>query len=293
MPSAKSWARTTRTPGAPTIPSPKFPIDLAASQRKDKWTISRGKGSDTLLAGTAEKKEPLSAPHVTGIHSSFSATAKNLGKWSLPKPSSVPQTAPTLKDAGNKPANNAQAGSSSSARNKWIVLPPESLPSHHKQPLNTTTFQNRHGDVKSSSFEHARRSNITHNTFKLPIDHSPSEIFHDDEEPRRQTRWTRNAPPRNERYEYRRREQVKMPLVKKQVQRKPKHVALRRKDIYIPSTVTVATLAKLLKIKLGTHCTCLPLSVLMQCVLQLIFSTKCSDQEWGRKQIMTTVSIHL
>lgn len=81
-------------------------------------------------------------------------------------------------------------------------------------------------------------------------DYSSLHVFRDHEDRRHAPR-RRDAPERNPYVEYNRREPVlNKDLIKKPVKRKIKQI-VRRKEVFIPTTLTVAMLARLLKVKLG------------------------------------------
>lgn len=81
-------------------------------------------------------------------------------------------------------------------------------------------------------------------------DYSSFQVFHDYDDPRRAPR-RRVVPERNTYHDHNRRGAVlNKPLIKKSFKPKKKQI-FRRKDAFIPTTLTVAMLARVLKVKLG------------------------------------------
>ena len=82
-------------------------------------------------------------------------------------------------------------------------------------------------------------------------DYSSFQVFLDHDDPRRAPRRQRAVPERNTYHDSNRRGTIlNKPLIKKSLKPRKKQM-FRRKDVFIPTTLTVAMLARVLKVKLG------------------------------------------
>lgn len=171
-------------------------------------------------------------PRTLSVNAGVSMTAiKNLGKWAV-STSKVDRWSPS--------AHASLAAKPSFADRDRIILSTPQKPVLRK-------------DSGKSPHHAAVKDNKSPLNLPPHPGHPPIHVSRDD--PGWASRRNRDFYALNDRYEHRRQGEVanKLPL-KKASKVKPSEIQTRRKDVFIPTNLTVAMLAKLLNVKLCMQC---------------------------------------
>jgi hypothetical protein len=235
VPSAKSWARPPQN--VPSVSTPSMPSRPPSRRDPSTWTtpneVPRKKWAFPVALGSQDPgyRQDGSSSH------------------------------PVKKQTSSSSAGQARA----LARDRW---PPPHMarPSNTSKSLPRPPLDSRHQDERMRPSPE-RRMDLSLNTTPPAIsqtstndasqqsrprpDYSSFHVFRDHDDPQRAPRRKRDAPERNTYLAHNRRNSVSnKSLNKKSVKPKFKQI-VRRKDAFIPTTLTVAMLARLLKVKLG------------------------------------------
>jgi hypothetical protein len=250
MPSAKSWAR----PQLPmTVAHPlAIPSNTGLPPRKD-W--DRRIQDEPNQISSQPRKRSVNANVTT-------STVKNLGKWAASTPNTDAKASHAVSGSSKSPSS-AKEDLQPSTVVKWSLAShartsPASRPSFanpdHSSFLSTSqnsSFRNDSGkglNLKADSSA-SKASGKTSSKY----DNSPSHSdysSHVSDDPRRASRRNRDFYARNDHHGHHRREENNKLPVKRAIKPKSRGIALRRTDVFIPTNLTVAMLAKLLKVKL-------------------------------------------
>lgn len=242
IPSAKSWAR-------PQLPMTAHPLAIPSNTglppRKD-W--------DKRIRD--EPNQILSQPRKT------TSTVTNLGKWAASTPNIDAKASHTV-SGSPKSSSSAKEDLHPSTAFKWSLASPA-----RTSPASRPSFANPdHSNVLSTSQNSSFRKDSgqglnlkadssASNPSSKPsskYDNSPSHSdysSHVSDDPRRASRRNRDFYARNDHQGHHRREENNKLPVKRVNKPKSRGIALRRTDIFIPTNLTVAMLAKLLNVKL-------------------------------------------
>lgn len=263
VPSAKNWARTPQTSPSPVTRST-VPSGSQSRRNSGRWT--------TNLKNDAPRSVGISKRTVNAASSSPDARSradqesKNLRKWAAfnthqDRHRKDGPWSHVIKKQSSTPSDQVRP----LTKDKWPLPPHMAQPSNMRNSLPRPSVDSRRQDEHMRSSPERRKDssltapavtpqNSTNDASQRSLsrpDYSSFQIFRDHDDPRRALGRKRVAPERNTYHEYNRRETVvNKPLIKKSVKRKTKLI-VRRKDVFIPTTLTVAMLARLLKVKLG------------------------------------------
>lgn len=262
MPSAKTWARLpqNRSSNTTRVTVSSSRRDAAAQKEAARGVgVLKRTGNPSSSLGQTSKLPGNYLPT-----SKANAAPKNLGKWAFPaSPGSPKNGSPGLSN------NNAVKKRSPSdpprppARGKWPVPPHITQSSDTRNSMPRSLNLRHQGERLRSPFEHpfskSTPASTSTNTDSLQPSSIPSrpdytsfQVFREDEDDDRRTqRRKRDNPERKTLREHNRREAVlNKAIIKKSPKPKMKKI-IRRRDVFIPSTLTVAMLSRLLNVKLS------------------------------------------
>ncbi len=252
IPSAKSWARPQQPMTSPSVAHPlAIPSNTGLPPRMD-W--------DKRIRD--EPNQIFSQPKKRSVNANVTtSTVKNLGKWASSTPN-IDAKASRAVSGSSKSLSSAKEDLHPSTVVKWSLASPArtspaSKPSFanpdHSSFLSTsqnTSFRKDSGKgLRNASLKADSSASKASSKTSSKYDNSPhhsdysSHVSRDYDDPRRASR-------RNDHHGHHRREEINKLRVKRAVKPKSRGIAVRRTDIFIPTNLTVAMLAKLLNLKL-------------------------------------------